>query len=68
MDEKAVKAGSLRTPDSGEKNAAKGPVRPVDEIERSKRCNRVSLPLVCSKQPATVALTNAKIFEIIPFP
>jgi hypothetical protein len=28
----------------------------------------VSLPLIRSKQPGTVALDNAKIFEIIPFP
>ena len=28
----------------------------------------VSLPLVRSKQPGTVDLDNAKIFEIIPFP
>jgi len=28
----------------------------------------VLLPLVCSKQPGTVALDNAKIFEIISFP
>jgi hypothetical protein len=28
----------------------------------------VTLPLVRSKQPGTVALDNAKIFEIIPFP
>jgi hypothetical protein len=29
---------------------------------------RVTLPLVRSKQPGTVALDNANIFEIIPFP
>jgi hypothetical protein len=28
----------------------------------------VELPLVRSKEPGTVALDNAKIFEIIPFP
>ena len=42
------------------------------EIElqlKPKRHRRpVSLPLVRSKQPGTVALDNAKIFEIIPFP
>ncbi|MGB8583293.1 MAG: ribbon-helix-helix protein, CopG family [Candidatus Sulfotelmatobacter sp.] len=29
---------------------------------------RVSLPIVRSKQPGTLDLDNAKIFEIIPFP
>jgi hypothetical protein len=35
---------------------------------RKRRRLPVSLPLVRSKQPGTVALDNAKIFEIIPFP
>ena len=34
----------------------------------SRRRRRVSLPLVCSKQPGTVALDSARIFEINPFP
>ena len=39
------------------------------ELERTPRPRRpVSLPLVRSQQPGTVALDNAKIFEIIPFP
>ena len=32
------------------------------------RGRRVTLPIVKSKEPGTVALDNAKIFEIIPFP
>jgi hypothetical protein len=36
---------------------------------KTKRRERlVTLPLVRSKQPGIVALDNAKIFEIIPFP
>jgi hypothetical protein len=40
------------------------------ELQLKPRRNRrpVSLPLVRSKQPGTVVLDNAKIFEIIPFP
>ena len=33
-----------------------------------RRSSYVSLPLVRSKNPGTVYLDNAKIFEIIPFP
>jgi len=34
-----------------------------------KRSRRpVSLPLVRSQQPGTVALDNGRIFEIVPFP
>jgi hypothetical protein len=41
----------------------------VASVKRpTERLKRVSLPLVRSKQPGTVALDNAKIFEIIPFP
>jgi hypothetical protein len=39
------------------------------ELQRTPRRRRpVSLPLVRSKQPGTVALDNAKIFDVIPFP
>ena len=33
--------------------------------DASKPCKHVKLPLVPSKQPGTVALDNAKIFEIL---
>jgi hypothetical protein len=33
-----------------------------------RRGRYVSLPLVPSKNPGTVPLDNAKIFELIPFP
>jgi len=36
--------------------------------EPRRRRRPVTLPLVRSKQPGTVVLDNAKIFEIIPFP
>jgi hypothetical protein len=32
------------------------------------RSKRVSLPLMHSKHPGKLALDNAKIFEIVPFP
>lgn len=32
------------------------------------RTRRASLPIVRSKQPGSMELDNAKIFEIIPFP
>jgi hypothetical protein len=38
------------------------------QLTPKRRRRLVSLPLVRSKQPGTVALDNAKIFEIIPFP
>jgi hypothetical protein len=51
------------------KRTAKGNVPHEVGIEApSKQQVRVSLPLVRSKQPGTVALDNARIFEIVPFP
>jgi hypothetical protein len=38
------------------------------QLTPKRRRRLVSLPLVRSKQPGTVAIDNAKIFEIIPFP
>jgi len=38
------------------------------QLKPTRRRRPVSLPLVRSKKPGTVALDNAKIFEIIPFP
>ena len=35
---------------------------------RSRRKGRVKLPLVHSKEPGTLRLTNEQIYEIIPFP
>jgi len=44
-------------------------LHPVEvELSSRRRRGRGLLPLVRSKQPGTVALDNAKIFEIIPFP
>jgi hypothetical protein len=37
------------------------------ELQRTPR-RPVSLPLVRSQQPGTVALDNSKIFDAIPFP
>jgi hypothetical protein len=38
-------------------------------LQRTPRRRRpVSLPLIRSQQPGTVALDNAKIFDVIPFP
>jgi hypothetical protein len=67
MVKNAAKARSQRsTPD--EKRAAKRRVL-HDEAEASlRRRGHVALPLVRSKQPGTLALDNARIFEIIPFP
>jgi hypothetical protein len=33
-----------------------------------KRTRRVSFPLIPSKNPGTLDIDNAKIFELIPFP
>jgi hypothetical protein len=38
------------------------------QLRHKRRGRPVKLPLVRSKQPGTVVLDNAKIFEIIPFP
>jgi len=35
---------------------------------RSRRKGRIKLPLVHSKEPGTLRLTNEEIYEIIPFP
>jgi hypothetical protein len=43
----------------------------VDAVLQSKDKRRgrpVTLPLVRSREPGTIALDNDKIFEIIPFP
>ena len=33
-----------------------------------KRSNRIRLPIVRSKRPGTLRLTNQRVYEIIPFP
>lgn len=38
------------------------------QLTTKRRQRPVTLPLVRSKRPGTLALDNAKIFEIIPFP
>jgi hypothetical protein len=71
MAENAVEERSRRARARGKKRAAKGPILHTVEIElpsRRRQRRRVSLPLVRSNQPGTVALDNANIFEIIPFP
>ena len=35
---------------------------------RSRRKGRIKLPLIHSKQPGTLRLTNEQIYELIPFP
>ena len=35
---------------------------------RSRRKGRIKLPLLESKEPGTLRLTNEMIYEIIPFP
>jgi len=62
----------LKSKAAGEGRSVKELILRGVEIElqlKPKRPRRpVSLPLVRSKQPGMVALDNAKIFEIIPFP
>jgi hypothetical protein len=46
-------------------------LRGVEQVltpERRARSRRVTLPIVRSKQPGTVALDNARIYEVISFP
>jgi hypothetical protein len=38
------------------------------QIQTRERSKRIRLPLVRSKQPGTLELTNEQIYEIIPFP
>jgi hypothetical protein len=38
------------------------------QLETRKRGSRVRLPIVSSKRPGTLHLTNDQIYEIIPFP
>jgi len=35
---------------------------------RSRRKGRIKLPILESKEPGTLRLTNEQIYEIIPFP
>ncbi len=53
--------------------------RPVEElilrgvegvlcVRPKKRSRRISLPIVVSKQPGTLQIDNAKIFDLVPFP
>ena len=62
----------LKSKAAGEGRSVKELILRGVEIELQLRPTRrrrpVSLPLVRSKQPGTVVLDNAKIFEIIPFP
>ena len=63
---------NLKSKAAGEGRSVKELILRGVEIELQLRPTRrrrpVSLPLVRSKQPGTVVLDNAKIFEIIPFP
>jgi hypothetical protein len=46
-------------------------LRGVEQIlkaPRRRRCRRVKLPLVPSKEPGTLHLDNAKIYNLISFP
>ncbi len=45
-------------------------LRGVEEVlrPRSRRKGRVRLPIVASKEPGTLRLTNEQIYDIIPFP
>ncbi len=61
----------LKSKAAGEGRSVKELILRGVEIELQLKPTRrrpVSLPLVRSKQPGTVALDNAKIFEIIPSP
>lgn len=39
-----------------------------NQLDTRKRGNRIRLPIVRSKRPGTLHLTNERIYEIIPFP
>ena len=62
----------LKTKAAGEGRSVRELILRGVEVELQLKPRRqgrpVSLPLVRSKQPGTVDLDNAKIFEIIPFP
>ncbi|HSZ61645.1 MAG TPA: hypothetical protein VK828_07595 [Terriglobales bacterium] len=69
MANKAAGRKSQRVTASGTKRDADILIPHSIEIDpSSKRRKRVSVPVVRSKQKGTLALDNAKIFEIIPFP
>jgi len=36
--------------------------------QAKKKARRVTLPIVASKQPGTLEIDNAQIYELIPFP
>jgi predicted DNA-binding ribbon-helix-helix protein len=37
-------------------------------VRRKKSTRRVTLPIIASKQPGTLEIDNAQIYELIPFP
>jgi hypothetical protein len=39
-----------------------------NQLENRKAGNRIRLPIIRSKKPGTLHLTNEQIYEIIPFP
>jgi predicted alpha/beta hydrolase len=39
-----------------------------NQLETRNRNRRIRLPIVRSRQPGTLHLTNDRIYEIIPFP
>jgi hypothetical protein len=62
----------LKSKAAREKSSVKQLILRGVEIELrsrpTKRRRRVSFPIVPSKNPGTLEIDNAKIFELIPFP
>jgi hypothetical protein len=62
----------LKSKAAREKSSVKQLILRGVEIELrsrpAKRRRRVSFPIVSSKNPGTLEIDNAKIFELIPFP
>jgi hypothetical protein len=65
----ADKAGKGRRAGTSGKSSTKKSIGHKTGVKlTATKQRRVSLPLLRSQKPGTIALDNAKIFEVIPFP
>jgi hypothetical protein len=63
------KAGKGRRTGTSGKSSTKKSIRHKTGVKlTATKQRRVSLPLLRSQKPGTIALDNTRIFEVIPFP
>ena len=62
-----LKAKAARQGNSVKELILRGVERELDQSPK-KSARRITLPIIHSKRPGTINLTNEQIYEIIPFP